>query len=184
MSGCKQNCEGLILRIVWIALFVLVWQVAELVLLAVVVVQLAYRIFTGRPNVDAMNFGDSLSQYLAQIGRFGSFHSDEKPWPFTDWPTPREPQGEGAEAVRAAAVATAPVQPAAPASPSPSPSPEPQAASGAPVAESVPAQAEPEAKGESVPATEAAPAVAVAEPAAAGEAKPDAAADTPAEPKA
>ena len=178
MSGCKHNCEGLILRILWIALFVLVWQVAELVLLAVVVVQLAYRIFTGRPNVDAMSFGDSLSQYLAQIGRFGSFHSDEKPWPFTDWPTPREPQGEGAEAVRAAAVATAPVQPAA------SASSEPQAASGAPAAESAPAQAEPEAKGESVPAPETAPEVAGAEPAAAGEAKPDAAADTPAEPKA
>jgi hypothetical protein len=26
-----------------------------------------------------MNFGDSLSQFLAQIGRFGSFHSDQNP---------------------------------------------------------------------------------------------------------
>lgn len=178
MSGCKHNCEGLILRILWIALFVLVWRVAELVLLATVLVQLAYRVFSGRPNVDVMNFGDSLSQYLAQMGRFASFHSDEKPWPFADWPTPREPQGEGAEAVCAAAVATAPVSPAAPASPAAQP------ASVAPAAESAPTPAEPQAKGEDEPAAEAAPEVAGAEPAAAGDAKPDAAADTPAEPKA
>ena len=94
MSENKQSCENLALRVLWMALFVLVWRVAELVLLAVVVVQLIYRLFKGRPHLDVMNFGDSLSQYLAQIGRFGSFHSDEKPWPFADWPTPREPQGE------------------------------------------------------------------------------------------
>lgn len=94
MSENKQSCENLALRVLWTALFVLVWRVAELVLLAVVLVQLVYRLFKGRPHVDVMNFGDSLSQYLAQIGRFGSFHSDEKPWPFADWPTPRAPQGE------------------------------------------------------------------------------------------
>ena len=115
MSACKQNCDGLILRILWIALFVLAWRVAELVLLATVLVQLAYRLFSGRPNVDVLNFGDSLSQYLAQMGRFATFHSDEKPWPFADWPAPREPQGEGAEALRAAqaAAAAAPLAPTA-----------------------------------------------------------------------
>ena len=133
MSYCKQNnCEGLILRVLWMALFVLVWQVAELVLLALVVVQLVYRLFKGRPQVDVMNFGDSLSQYLAQIGRFGSFHSDEKPWPFADWPTPREPQGEGAEAMRAEAQAAAAAAAA-------SVSPAPQAASAEPAAVTEPA---------------------------------------------
>ncbi len=113
MSACKQNCDGLVLRILWVALFVVVWRVAELVLLATVLVQLVYRLFRGRPHVEVMNFGDSLSQYLAQMGRFASFHSDEKPWPFADWPAPREPQGEGAEAVRAArAEAAAQAEPA------------------------------------------------------------------------
>ena len=40
-----------------------------------------------------------LSQFLAQIGRFGSFHSDQKPWPFADWPTPRTPEGEAPHVV-------------------------------------------------------------------------------------
>ena len=113
MSECKQSCESLVLRVLWMAIFVIVWRVAELVLLALVVVQLVYRLFKGRPHVDVMNFGDSLSQYLAQIGRYGSFHSDEKPGPFADWPTPREPQGEGAAAVGAAQAAVATPEPAA-----------------------------------------------------------------------
>ena len=112
MSACKQNCDGLVLRILWVALFVVVWRVAELVLLATVLVQLVYRLFRGRPHVEVMNFGDSLSQYLAQMGRFASFHSDEKPWPFADWPAPREPQGEAPFAA-APAPASAPVPAAA-----------------------------------------------------------------------
>lgn len=141
MSDVKQSREGLILRVLWMILFVLVWQVAELVLLALVLVQLVYRLTSGRPHVGAMNFGDSLSQYLAQIGRFGCFHSDEKPWPFADWPTPREPQGEGAEAVLAATWSAA-AAPAAAAAPNASPVPEATPAEQAPAADSAPVASE------------------------------------------
>lgn len=169
MSESKQSCENLVLRVLWMALFVLVWRVAELVLLAVVLVQLVYRLFKGRPHVDVMNFGDSLSQYLAQIGRFGSFHSDEKPWPFADWPTPREPQGEGAAAVNAAA----------PRAPEPA----------APRDESAVQTAPAAAAGETAAAPAAEPSVAVQPQVEAGKAteethKPEAGPDTPAEPKA
>ncbi|MCY1277231.1 hypothetical protein D9M68_306550 [compost metagenome] len=99
MSADRQEKESLVLRVLWMLLFVLVWQVAELILGAVVVLQLIYRIVYGAPSGSLMGFGDSLSQYLAQIGRFGTFHSDEKPWPFADWPTPREPEGEAAHSV-------------------------------------------------------------------------------------
>jgi hypothetical protein len=39
---------------------------------------------------------------LAQIGRFGSFNTDDKPWPFADWPAPQAPQGEAPHSVPAA----------------------------------------------------------------------------------
>lgn len=141
MSDVKQSREGLILRVLWMILFALVWQVAELVLLALVLVQLVYRLSSGRPHVGAMNFGDSLSQYLAQIGRFGCFHSDEKPWPFADWPTPREPQGEGADAVRAATWSEA-AAPAATAAPSASPVSDAPRAEQAPAVDSAPVASE------------------------------------------
>lgn len=89
MSADPQARESIAIRILWMLLFVLVWQVAELLLGAVVVIQLVYRLIYGAPNGSLMAFGDSLSQYLAQIGRFGTFHSDEKPWPFADWPSAR-----------------------------------------------------------------------------------------------
>ena len=31
--------------------------------------------------------------------RFGSFHTEQKPWPFADWPTPRPAEGEAAHSV-------------------------------------------------------------------------------------
>ncbi|WPX66451.1 DUF4389 domain-containing protein [Pseudomonas sp. MH10] len=78
----------------WMLLFVLIWQLTQVVLGCVVLVQLGYRIAYGAPSGSLMNFGDSVSQYLAQIGRFGTFHSDQKPWPFADWPIARAPEGE------------------------------------------------------------------------------------------
>lgn len=86
--------ESIVLRILWMLLFVVIWQLAEVLLAGVVLVQLGYRLINGAPSAGLMNLGDSLSQYLAQIGRFGTFHSDQKPWPFADWPTPRVPEGE------------------------------------------------------------------------------------------
>lgn len=91
--------ESILLRVLWMLLFALVWQLAELLLAGVVLVQLGYRLFYGAPSAALLAFGDSLSQYLAQIGRFGTFNSDEKPWPFADWPTPQAPQGEAAHSI-------------------------------------------------------------------------------------
>lgn len=95
----EASYESILLRVLWMIVFVLVWQVAQFILGAVVLVQLIYRLFYGAPSASLMNFGDSLSQFLAQIGRFGSFHSDQKPWPFADWPTPRAPEGEAPHVV-------------------------------------------------------------------------------------
>lgn len=83
--------ESIGLRVLWMVIFAIVWQLAEIVLGVVVLVQLGYRLFYGAPNGGLQGFGDSLSQYLQQIGRFGTFNSEEKPWPFADWPTPRAP---------------------------------------------------------------------------------------------
>ncbi|CAI8971131.1 MULTISPECIES: DUF4389 domain-containing protein [Pseudomonas] len=98
-SSNQTQRESIILRVLWMLVFLVVWQLAELLLGGLVLVQLIYRLIYGAPSASLMNFGDSLSQFLAQIGRFGSFHSDQKPWPFADWPTPRAPEGEAAHSV-------------------------------------------------------------------------------------
>ncbi len=98
-SPLKPGQESILLRVLWMLLYVLVWQVAQLLLGAVVLIQLIYRLVYGAPNLSLMNFGDSLSQFMAQIGRFGSFHTEQKPWPFADWPAARAPEGEAPHSV-------------------------------------------------------------------------------------
>lgn len=90
------RCESLVLRVLWMLLFLLVWQITVPLLAILVVAQLLYRLFYGAPSAHFMNFGDSLSQYLAQIGRFAVFNTDEKPWPIADWPQARTANGEPA----------------------------------------------------------------------------------------
>ncbi|WP_312935722.1 DUF4389 domain-containing protein [Pseudomonas sp.] len=104
MSATPEHSqrESLLLRVLWMLVFLLVWQLAEVLLGALVLVQLIYRLIYGAPSASVMNLGDSLSQYLAQIGRFGTFHSEQKPWPFADWPSPRAPEGEAPHVVQAA----------------------------------------------------------------------------------
>ncbi len=102
-SPLKPSQESILLRVLWMVLYVLVWQVAQLLLGAVVLIQLIYRLVYGAPNLSLMNFGDSLSQFMAQIGRFGSFHTEQKPWPFADWPAARAPEGEAPHSVPPAA---------------------------------------------------------------------------------
>jgi len=105
MSDGNQQLqrESILLRILWMVIFSVVWQLATMLLGAIVVLQLVYRLFYGAPNAGMLGFGDSISQYLAQIGRFGTFNTDEKPWPFADWPTAQAPQGEAAHSIAPAA---------------------------------------------------------------------------------
>lgn len=98
-SPKQMQRESIVLRVLWMLLFLLVWQVAATLLGALVLVQLIYRLVYGAPNGSLMGFGDSLSRFLAQIGRFGSFHTEQKPWPFADWPAPRPADGEAAHSV-------------------------------------------------------------------------------------
>lgn len=91
--------ESLILRAVWMLIFFFVWQLAEIALLVVVVAQLVLRAMNGKPNDGLQRFGDSLSQYVAQIGRFGTFNTDRKPWPMSEWPAPRPADPETAAPV-------------------------------------------------------------------------------------
>ncbi len=99
----QQTRESLMLRLVWMLFFFIAWQVGEVLLGLVVLLQLGYRLFYGAPSANLLSFGDSLSQFMAHIGRFMTFNTDEKPWPVADWPTPSAPQGELAHKVPPAA---------------------------------------------------------------------------------
>jgi hypothetical protein len=75
-------------RILYMILFGIVFNVAELVMWVTVVFQVVVTIVTGRPNEQVRQFGQSLSIYVYEIWRFLTYNSEAKPFPFGEWPEP------------------------------------------------------------------------------------------------
>lgn len=85
------------LRLVYTLLLALVWQVTELLLVGVVILQIGYRLFTAKADARLAEFGASLAAYAAQIGRYVTCASEQKPWPFMEWPQSNVQQSAGSE---------------------------------------------------------------------------------------
>ncbi|MDX1486673.1 MAG: DUF4389 domain-containing protein, partial [Acidiferrobacterales bacterium] len=66
-------------------------NVAEIVLLAVVVLQFLLTLFTGKTNQRLLSFGEALSTFFYQIFRFLTYNTEDKPFPFGPWPGVDEP---------------------------------------------------------------------------------------------
>ncbi|MCA6062380.1 DUF4389 domain-containing protein [Thalassolituus marinus] len=88
MNDFKENIasDAFWLRTLYIALFFLVYRVLDLVILVVTILQWVFRLLSGAPNASLTEFGHSLGVYAGEIIHFLSGASDEKPYPFKDWP--------------------------------------------------------------------------------------------------
>lgn len=69
-------------------LFVFMLVVARVVTGAVVVIQFLFTVFTGQTNENLRYFGASLASFIYQSLLFVTYNSDNKPFPFSSWPTP------------------------------------------------------------------------------------------------
>lgn len=67
-------------------MFALFHYVAKVVLIIIVIIQFGFMLFTGRLNERLLTFGHGLATYIYQIGLFLTYNTDEKPFPFNDWP--------------------------------------------------------------------------------------------------
>lgn len=74
------------IRGLFILLFAFFLVIARIVTGAVVVIQFLFTVFTGRANDNLKNFGAALSRYIYQCLLFVTYNSDDKPFPFDDWP--------------------------------------------------------------------------------------------------
>jgi len=90
-SGSTQRVVGdsIWLRGLFMLLFLLIYGVAEAVVVAVAVVQFGWCVLTEGRNLRLKGFAESLSEFIYQIVGFWTFTHDEKPFPFSDWPPPR-----------------------------------------------------------------------------------------------
>lgn len=59
-----------------------------LLIAAIGLFQFGSVLFTGQLNVWLLDFGRSLSTYSQQIVSFLTYNSEQKPFPFSEWPRP------------------------------------------------------------------------------------------------
>ena len=74
------------IRGLFILLFAVIYRVAGVVLAAVAIIQFGFVLFTGQRNERLLGFGESLGRFYYQIVRYVTFNTEERPFPFSDWP--------------------------------------------------------------------------------------------------
>ncbi len=67
-------------------IFIVLFAVAETLLTIVAVVQFGWMLFYRAPNARLRDFGVSLGAWMAQVARFQAAQSEDKPFPWADWP--------------------------------------------------------------------------------------------------
>ncbi|MBL4740900.1 MAG: DUF4389 domain-containing protein [Sneathiella sp.] len=75
-------------KFLYLLLFAICFNVAEVVLWAITIIQFVATIATGSPLRQLQVFGSSLSEYLKQVANFLTAAEDEKPFPVNAWPAP------------------------------------------------------------------------------------------------
>lgn len=78
--------ESTWMRLLYTALFAIIFNIAEAVVVVVFAIQFLSRLFTGRVNERLRALGQTLATYLYEIVLYITFQSDERPYPFGPWP--------------------------------------------------------------------------------------------------
>jgi hypothetical protein len=91
MSELKQSIksDAFWVKTLFIILFSIVYRVLDVIVLLLVLVQWGFTLITGQVNPALNEFSDSLACYIEQIIRYVTSNSEIKPFPFTDWPSPK-----------------------------------------------------------------------------------------------
>ena len=73
-------------RLLYIILYAICFNVAEIVLAAIAIIQFFSSLITGTPLHQLRTFGTALSEYIKQLVEFLTYASHDKPFPVGEWP--------------------------------------------------------------------------------------------------
>ncbi len=79
------------LRFVYLVVFGFAFYLSILLTFATSIFQFLAKLFGGASFPGLAEFGDNLATYQAQVTRFLTFASDDKPFPFAAFPTKTPP---------------------------------------------------------------------------------------------
>lgn len=83
------------LRGLFILIVAFLLAVARVVLWTVVLFQFLFTLFAGKVNEKLLSFSNSLCRFLYQCFLYITYNSNEKPFPFGDWPSADEDKDSG-----------------------------------------------------------------------------------------
>ncbi len=81
-----MNCNTWI-RLAYMLLFTVLLMAARLVITLVVVIQFLLVLVIGSDNENLRNLGQGLAKWVYETVMFLTFNSEEKPFPFDEWPS-------------------------------------------------------------------------------------------------
>lgn len=95
------------IRLVFMLLYAAAFYIGIWIGGAVALIQLAFKLISGKSVPRLAVFGTNLGIYLSQIMAFETFGSDRRPWPMTPFPTASQKTGRAQPASRTRVVKTA-----------------------------------------------------------------------------
>lgn len=93
IDAIKENIKSqdTWLRLLFMVIYGAILSITTIVLSFVVVFQFLTVLFTRETQKNLLEFGASLAEYVRQIVAYLTFNSEEKPFPFGDWPAAETP---------------------------------------------------------------------------------------------
>ena len=76
--------SGVWMRALHMIIFMVLFGVAETLLFFMAIFQFLWMLFTKKRNPSIAQFGDMVSEWLRDVGRFQTGATDDKPFPWSD----------------------------------------------------------------------------------------------------
>ncbi len=78
--------EGIWIRGVFMILFLIAYNIAEVLILIAALFQFVAVLFTGRINKAVLRLGNNLSLFAFEVFQYLTFNTNIRPFPFSPWP--------------------------------------------------------------------------------------------------
>jgi len=85
-AGDELRTNNTWMRGLHMLVFILLFALAETVLMIIAILQFIWLLFTGSRNDALRDFGASLSIWMGDVAQFQACDTDEKPFPWDRWP--------------------------------------------------------------------------------------------------
>lgn len=80
------------MRLIYIVLFVIAFNIAEILIAIITVVQFFTVLFTRASNPRLQTLGGDLGEYIRDVVGFLTYRTDHMPYPVSDWGNEPEPE--------------------------------------------------------------------------------------------